>query len=79
MGCNCGGTRRDINAARQARTADDGDGLDRSANVAANSAVVHEVLTAGGVSTGRKFMSIISAQAYATRLGGTIRTVSMNG
>lgn len=77
MACNCGGTRQQINAVRQARANEDG--IDRSADVAAGSAVLHEVLMPNGAPTGRRFMSIISAQSYATRLGGTIRTVPING
>jgi hypothetical protein len=67
MACNCGRTRSGARSTSQP---------DTTKAVTAGSAVTHEVLTASGASTGRKFQSLISANAYAQRIGGKVRAVT---
>lgn len=46
-----------------------------TAAVDAASRMIYEVYTSGGAPTGRRFTSIISAQSYAARINGEVRTV----
>ena len=46
-----------------------------TAAVDAASRMLYEVYTGSGAPTGRKFTSIISAQSYAARINGEVRTV----
>ena len=43
--------------------------------VSAASGVYHEVLNASGAPVGRRFSSLLSAQQYADRIGGSTRPV----
>lgn len=68
-GCGCGGGNAGV------RQAFRGPGSPNTRDaIAAASAESYTVLTAAGTPTGRTFTSLLAAQGYADRIGGTTKT-----